>query len=294
MTMIIVKIFSGLGNQMFQYAFARALSKITGHEYKLDISAFDKDPAGRQYLLNRLSIGETIADRAEVFRLTKIDHELLRRLYAKICRLERPRSPFHIKERKDYVFDKDIMRFSGDAYFEGYWQNEKYFMDLESVLRQEFTLRGAFSAQAMSLMERIKETNSVSIHVRRGDYITSRNSNIFHGVLPLEYYRKAAEMVSLASENARFYVFSDDIQWVKSSFQIGMPFTAISLDSRCPVEELLLMSYCRQNIIANSSFSWWAAWLNKYQGKKVIAPKDWTVKSGIDSSDAVPKEWIRI
>ena len=195
-------------------------------------------------------------------------------------------------ELGEFKIKAKFTKAKGHNYLDGYWQNEKYFKDIRHILLKDFTLKKKTN-NFLKLKKLIAETNSVSIHFRRGDYVKRAVTRKYHGVLNLNYYRRAIALIGEKVEKPNFFVFSDDISWVKKNFKIGKPLTFISgLRKLTNSEELILMSLCKHNIIANSSFSWWGAWLNKNPAKIVIAPKRW-FRAKTDS-EIVPQSWIKL
>jgi hypothetical protein len=178
-------------------------------------------------------------------------------------------------------------------YLEDYWQNEKYFKNIRNILLKDFTLKKE-SSDFKKLAKNIFQTNSVSIHIRRGDYAKSWKTKKYHGLISLNYYQKAYKIIIKKVDNPAFFVFSDDTNWVKKNLKINHPIIYVSCFNKLTnAEELILMSICKHNIIANSSFSWWGAWLNKNSSKIVIAPKRWFAEKN-DYEDIVPQDWIRV
>jgi hypothetical protein len=256
--MIIVKLQGGLGNQLFQYTFGRAMSLKKRTDLKLDISNYKDDPL-RAYKLKYFNIEEDIASRAQVF-LAKITTRLG----------------------------------LATSYLEGYWQGEKYFEDIKDIIKKDFTLKNPPSEATGIFIDQIKNTNAVSLHVRRGDYVTNEKLKNILQALPLSYYNDAIDLMSKKTEQPHFFIFSDDIAWVKENLEIKYPVTYVSGESMPDYEELILMSLCKHNIIANSSFSCWGAWLNKNLDKIVIAPKNWFPDQAKDTKDLIPASWIQL
>ena len=288
--MIIIKLKGGLGNQMFQYACARHLAERNNDVLKLDISLYQPGnaPAGdtvRSYALGALSISAQVANEEEI-RLVGGRRSSIILFLRKIIAKMRP--------IKSYVFDPAVLERKGDVYLGGFFQSERYFKDIETIIRNEFRLREPMGEQAQAMVRDIDGSDSVSLHIRRGDYVTNKNANAFHGTCSPEYYHAAIAEVMKKVRSPKFFIFSDDIEWAKAD--VGMPARAVyvSRDGITDHEELMLMSKCKHNIIANSSFSWWGAWLNANPQKIVIAPKRWANDTCVDTSDAVPAEWIRI
>jgi hypothetical protein len=193
-----------------------------------------------------------------------------------------------------YDFDPHILELSNNIHLDGYWQSEKYFIDIANTIRHDFTLKKEMTAKSRELSEKIKNTNSVSIHIRRGDYLSSKFSSIYP-VLTMDYYRQALDAIKNKIKDPYIFIFTDDIHWVKDNLYITGPKEFVSGQEEINVnEELILMSQCRHNIIANSSFSWWGAWLNSNTDKIVIAPQNWLSVKNYNINDLVPEKWIKI
>lgn len=186
------------------------------------------------------------------------------------------------------------MTLPDNVYLEGYWQSERYFEDIKEIVQKEFTLKTPLEGLNLILAEEIRTVDAVSMHVRRGDYVTDENVSTMHGVCDLEYYRKAVDKVVQTLKDPCFFVFSDDPEWVADNLKLRHPARYISHNSSLAHEDLRLMSLCRHHIIANSSFSWWGAWLSTCHEKLVIAPNKWFNNFKVDTSDLIPKAWIRI
>jgi hypothetical protein len=176
----------------------------------------------------------------------------------------------------------------------GFYQSETYFKPAKDIILEEFTLKKPFSSQAQNISNNIAlQPMPVSLHIRRGDYVSNDRARKHHGLCSLEYYQEAVERITGKVKNPLFFVFSDDIAWAKQNLKLDNA-TFVSNPEIRDYEELLLMSQCRHNIIANSTFSWWAAYLNKNAKKMVIAPKQWNVKSASDTLDILPSSWIQL
>ena len=293
--MIIVKICGGLGNQMFQYAMARSVATRHNTEVKLDLSWFADTgtTTGRIFDLQRLNITINEATHDEVSRLLKLRKQLGRDLYGILI-------PFrwkkYLKMKEFRPFDERYLNVGSDVYLEGYWTDERYFADVSSLVKKELTLRGTLSTKNQQIAENIRKTlNSISIHVRRGDYVQDETTrSIFH-LCNEDYYARAVAEVKKRIKDPVFFVFSDDIEWVKKHIAIGAETRYVSDSGEgLPHEELMLMSMCRHNIIANSTFSWWAAWLNPNSDKVVIAPDRWYNLEEYSGAECVPAGWVKI
>ncbi len=280
--MIIVRIKSGLGNQLFQYAAGRRLAYINNVRLKIDIDSFSRNPL-RSYELHHFNIQADIASKDEVDLSAKNNP---------IRNLNRTR--LWVKE-KHYHFDPNILDLRGDIYLEGHMQSEKYFKDIEQIIRDELVLNSPPDSPNQEMIDRILSTESISLHIRRGDYVS--NSSVFkvHGILPLKYYYSAIEHITQAVKNPHFYIFSDDPIWTQTNIKLTYPYDFVDINSiNKPHEDLRLMIICKHHIIANSTLSWWGAWLCQHPSKIIYAPKSWFRKPDIDTSDLIPASWFRI
>ena len=290
--MIITKLQGGLGNQMFQYALGRNLAITNKTEVKFDLSFYKKidgNKTTREYTLNHFNIIEKIATENEIKKLKKYEQKKGRRNFFHNTFIAD--NSIYIKE-KQFNFDENIFKSSTNIYLDGYWQSKKYFKNIENIIHKEFILREEFQIKNEDLKQNIVSSNSVSLHIRRGDYINNRKTNEVHGLCSLYYYQKSLEIISKKQNDLKIFVFSDDIEWAKNNLKTNFPTIFIENNKDC--EDLILMSLCKHNIIANSSFSWWRAWLNQNPDKIVIAPKEWFNDPNKDTTDLIPKSWIRI
>lgn len=292
--MIIVKLMGGLGNQMFQYAAARRLAHSHNTSLKLDLSWFNYINAGdtvRKYELNNFTLKEEFATPSEVLRVYEPEGSVFGRLIRSV-------NPFykqtHVRE-KYYHFDSNMMKKPDNIYLEGYWQSEKYFKEIEEIICKEFSIKNEPDELNNRLARMIESTEAVSVHVRRGDYVTNKTTSDFHGICSWAYYMEAVEKIALQVPQPHFFIFSDDPEGVKENVKFNYPVTFI--DSNGPekaYEDLRLMTLCKYHIIANSSFSWWGAWLCRNPSKRVIAPKKWFNREDVNTNDLIPDAWIRI
>jgi len=298
--MIISSLNGGLGNQMFQYAAARRLAEKHSTPLKLDINWFETQ-ALRHYRLRYFNIWENLATSNEILNLVN-NTTFYEKLFTPI------RSKFGFTQSLDgfrrnegtfkekyFHFDPKFMDAPNNIYVEGFWQSEKYFLEIASTIRQEFTLKYPQSLIFHQILELISNTCSISIHIRRGDYVNNSEANLFHGVCSLDYYRYAVKYISEHVKDPHFFVFSDDFDWFNENLNINAPMNLVSKNkSLRDYEELNLMSQCKHHIIANSSFSWWGAWLNSKVDKIVVAPKEWFRDTAKDTEDLIPSTWIRL
>jgi len=278
--MIISKISGGLGNQMFQYAIAKSIAMKNKDIFKLDISAYKRYKLHNGYRLNAFNIEENIANKNEIFKLRSFDNRIVRRL-----KFLKKNTYYQEKERT--VYDCNVWNYD-NIYLDGYWQNESYFLNIREVLLKEFSLKNDISLLAQRYLREIDSSQSVSIHVRRGDYL--KHPEI--GVLDMEYYRESVSYMVNHLENPVFYIFSNDISWCKAHFKFIEKSIFIE-ETESELEDMELMKHCSHNIVANSTFSWWGAWLNENEKKIVIAPKKWMAVN-TKNYKWIPKSWMEI
>lgn len=289
--MIIVHLCGGLGNQLFQYAFGFALAQERGVPLKLDITHFATDDL-RTYALEPYGISATIANAEEIARLSALRKPRQNRI---LNRLFPVTQTFY--EYVDLPYREQYTRVPKDAYMKGYWQSEKYFAVHRKALVNEFRLTSPLSPINQRFAEEIQRSNAVSLHIRRGDYVSSAITNWYHGTCSMEYYQRAVEIIAEKMPSPTLYVFTDDPAWAKEN--LHLPYPTIVLDDERgshDYEDMHLMSLCKHHIIANSSFSWWGAWLNESTDKLVIAPKQWLANEEHNrhTLDLVPNTWMRI
>jgi len=293
--MIIIRLIGGLGNQLFQYAFARSLAISNNYDFKIDISEFEHYKL-HNYSLNHFNIIENIATESDIEKYNFKIYKWVNRIHLldNIIPLNK-RSIVY--ERKPFEYDEKLLNVSNDTYIIGYFQNEKYFKNIRNVLINDFKIKNDIYGENGMIADKIKRSNSVSIHIRRGDYINNENTNNIHGTCNLNYYKKSMDMINKKISNPTYFVFSDDIKWAKSNIVTAKDLFFIDNNNASTnYEDLRLMSLCKINIIANSTFSWWSAWLNNNPNKLVIAPKRWfkDPQKNKMSLNIVPKSWYRI
>lgn len=292
--MIMVRLIGGLGNQMFQYAAGRALSLRQRSLLHLDVSDFDGYVLHNGFELSKVfACNPEIATEEEVrrflgWRASPFTRKIL--LRPSLALLHGAR--LVVEPCTSYW--PGIGELSHDAYLVGYWQSEKYFSDASAYIRADFAFRQSFSTQNAELAGKIGHTMAVSLHVRRGDYVSDSKTQAVLGLCSLEYYRSAIMYIADHVVRPEFFIFSDDVSWVKDNLEINFPCTYVS--HNCGAEsynDMRLMSLCRHHIIANSSFSWWGAWLNQSSDKIVVAPRKWFAKND-NVEDIFPAGWVTL
>ncbi len=265
--MVIVKIMGGLGNQLYQYAFGRAVAKKLNTELYFDISFYEKQ-SKRVFQLDHFDIKGRIADDSLLPPAIKNNGivKLLSRIQDKLF----PKVQKYYEE--GIYFDQKVFDLRGDVYFSGYWQNEEYFLGIKDILKAELQLKKKPTIP-FDLLNKITQTESVSIHIRRGDYISESQNQEIYECLGTDYYEKSISHIEEFVKNPHFFIFSDDIEEAHNILSIKENFTFVSaLDS---LSDFYLMSLCKHNIIANSTFSWWASWLNLNEQRILIKPDKW-------------------
>lgn len=291
--MVISNILGGLGNQMFQYAVGRSISLRNRQKLKLDISSF-KEYKLRKYSLACYNIQAEIASEKEILRYKEGSFYLINKVVQKIVKRKLWDNSYYLKE-KYYHFDPSVLNLKGNVYLFGYWQSEKYFLDIKEIILDDFVLKKPISFLTKDYLNKILNTCATSIHIRRGDYVNNPITNKYHGTCSINYYKKAINIILENNPETVFYIFSDDLQWAKDNFDFIQNTVYVELnDPTLDYEEMYLISQCKNNIIANSSFSWWGAWLNRNPDKIVIAPKTWFKDDSININDLIPTNWIQL
>jgi hypothetical protein len=290
---IIVQVCGGLGNQMFQHAVGLALSLRRQTELKWDLSWFADNNLHQGFELVRVFGAKhqeaTVGDYRRVLGWRGIP-TLRPHLARQQLKWLRPRS--YICE-PHFHYWPGILDVPHDAYLVGYWQSERYFIDVAPAVRDVFRFAMPMSAENRRLAECMQSCESVSIHIRRGDYVSDPVISRVHGACTLDYYRAAVDFIASRIASPHFFVFSDDPAWVKAHLALDHPTEFVS--HNCVAEsynDMRLMSQCRHHIIANSSFSWWGAWLDDRPDKIVIAPKRWFANYEADTRDLYCPGWV--
>lgn len=289
--MIIVQIAGGLGNQLFQYAFGRTLALRNGCELKLDLSIFE-NYEWHEYSLKPFNIKEEIASQKECEILRGQNLPLYKRIQRKLFDTQ----PTFIHEHT-LLFDPKYLEVKNPAYLSGYWQSERYFSEFKEKIFSEFNIHVKPSAANQSLIDQIRSCNAISLHLRRGNFIKDESVNKKHGTTSINYYMEAINFICTKIINPVFFIFSDDILWAKENINLNFQSVFVDINSdKTDYEDLRLMSSCQHHILANSTFSWWGAWLNPSPDKIVIAPKIWFADKdfNLQTRDLIPGTWIRI
>lgn len=285
--MKIIRFLGGLGNQMFQYAFYKAIEK-RFPDVKADLTGFKDYP-----LHNGLEL-ERIFD----IQLTKVT-PLINDLYntdnrnwilRKLRRLLKLKNAYK-RDDHPFTFDPGVFQNSEFLYYWGYWQNQGYFIDIAEEIKADFTFKLPLNKENQQVFQQIKEANSIAVHIRRGDYL---KDPLLGGCCGKDYYQQAIDVIQKTTADPQFFIFSDDISWCKENLSLtGATFISWNKGQDSYID-MQLMSQCKHNIIANSSFSWWAAWLNQHPNKIVIGPNKWVNDPLYAGNNILPPEWIQL
>lgn len=292
--MLVAKIIGGLGNQMFQYAATKALALLRDKSFALDTNGFSDYALHYGFELTR------------VFGLDppKLSPDQLRHFFgwrvSPIAQRLATRWPFFPMLDKHIVVEPHLDYWPGisdvpdKAYLLGYWQSERYFRTYERAIRADFRFRLPLEGEALAWAHQIRSVHSVSLHIRRGDYVGNAVTHAYHGVCSLDYYRKAASEMAEQVTKPEFFVFSDDLKWARKN--LCLEYKTHFVDCNFGADsyrDMQLMSLCQDHIIANSSFSWWGAWLNSRKNKRVFAPKRWFARRPTPNG-LLPDNWTQI
>ena len=288
--MIVVRLCGGLGNQLFQYATGRRRAYVHQTELVLDVAWYSHIPESdtpRSFELNQYPLKARPTQGQEILWSMLQRESLLQRFPS----ASRPWKKFR---ERNFDFDESVLNLNDNTYLEGYWQSYRYFEDIADIIRSEVIPLFPPASKDEAVRKEIAATQSVSVHVRRGDYISHKIAATVHGTCSSDYYRMAMAKVSSAVRNPHFFVFADDIEWARK--QLISPFPIAFVDhngAETAFQDLRLMSLCKHHIIANSSFSWWGAWLNPSKEKIVVAPGKWFA-DGRPTPTLIPDVWIRL
>lgn len=289
----------GLGNQLFQYAMGRSYSLRHGLPLFFDVSWFEevKDTNDRAITKRNFALDffelkiDTVSSKRNKSKLSRFLGRFLSGLGK---RLPFPRLREVYYER-GLNFNSLALEQKPPIKFDGYWQSHKYFSDYDAEIRGDLTRPRKLSGGTLRLLAEINSTDAICMHVRRGDYVTNPKAALTHGTCSVDYYQKGLQVVLPGMHSPRIYIFSDDPEWAKHNLIFDVPSTVVDINGpEHAQEDLLLMSACRRFVIANSSLSWWGAWLADGEGKMVVAPKHWFQVGRLEPVDLLPNDWIRI
>ena len=292
--MIVVQLMGGLGNQLFQYAAGRQVALHHQTELFLDTRWF-KTQTLRRYRLNEYPIRAKVATKWELLPFAQtLPGSILRGIRQVIWRGVEESAYRNVTELAS-GHDAELLNQPGHVYMQGYFQSERYFSGIAGEIRETFNPIAEPDAQNCEILDLIEQTQSVSLHIRRGDYVENPIIQSIHGFCGVEYYYRAIELMCEKVASPHFFIFSDDPDWVESNLDI--PFSKLIVRHNGnwqDTEDLRLMSHCKYHIIANSSFSWWGAWLAKKQHKIIVAPSRWFSDDKLDMKFLLPENWVRL
>jgi hypothetical protein len=291
---IVSKLSGGIGNQLFQFAASYALAKRSRAALFFDDSWYSSHSHGHHPKLDdifNISILRCpLVKQVNAFGVYSFPP--LRRLL--LSSKLKPVRPKCLYAEPHYHYSSELLRSRISMFVYGLWQSESYFSDYKHELRSIIRFKYDLSRNSREVSNHILQSNSISVHVRRGDYFASKDSIAVHGVCLREYYSRSIEYINNHFKDPVFFIFSDDPQWARENIEVGGKSFFVSCNTGPQsYQDMHLMSLCRHNIIANSTFSWWAAWLNSNTNKVIIAPSKWFNNSRIDSSDVCPTNWLR-
>lgn len=268
--MIISKLQGGLGNQMFQYAIARSLSLKSHKPFMLDLSFLQKHSIPRTYDLD----------------IFNISPDFNNSFLQNTVHINEPH--YHYSEGYTNLI-VNLLNNNYTILLDGHWQSERFFLEFKEEIKKDFKFIDKINN--LELLKVIESTDSIMLNVRRTDYLQSS----FHGVMKLDYFEKAKQIIETKIKKPHYFIFSDDLDWCKKNLKWN---NTTIVDHQYKGNKfslyLQLMLSCKHFIIPNSTFAWWAAWLGSNEDKIVIAPKQWFTDSTINTSDLIPLDWIRI
>lgn len=277
--MIVAKLIGGLGNQMFQYAFGRYLAIKYNTELLIDVAGFKN--TNRSYGLDVFEIDCAIVDLISKEGFVSYDHNMMTQVTKNIL------------FEKGMGFNREAYTVGDNVVLQGYWQSEKYFSTIAPVIRNDFKVRLSASDQNRETLAQIKEITSVCVHIRRGDMAYDPKIRDVHGLIPLTYYKYCMQQMVVSCNDPHFFIFTDDPIWVMNHTKVlSQPFTIIYWNQFRDYDDFRLMQNCKHHIIANSTFSWWSAWLCNNPDKIVVVPKQWIQDESRINPDLIPNEWV--
>ena len=284
---IYLRLMGGLGNQLFQYAAGRSLADRLGVELVLDDRYVVRKSNHTGLALDAFNVRARLMDKLERQAFSEVKIRLARWFK----KLIRPLGKVFWETQHNH--DTSINTVSAGQLLIGFWQSEAYMHNMHQ-LRLDLVLKAPLSAPAQKVSEVIDAVESVALHVRRGDYLKDQKTITRHGACSQSYYQNAVDYVLAKKPMAEFFVFSDDTQWVKAHLKLPHQCTYVSAVNIAAEEDLVLMSGCKHQIIANSTFSWWGAWLNNSCDKIVVCPTPWFDDNNIVTKDLLPANWHQL
>lgn len=301
--MVTVFLRGGLGNQMFQCAAGLSVAKKRGDSLRLDTVFLNnrlprRNFSYRTYDLDIFTLNPRMTALSVASSQFPIPGMWLGMDLVGMKIASAIGKQAIIKEKKEFVFDPEIFKVKGDVVLWGRWQNEKYFSEIADDVRAAFAFRHSLTGEAVEIADDIRSSDSVSVHVRRGDFVAFKNVAQMMGETDLSYYERAAAHIAGHTGSPKLFIFSDDIEWCKDHLKLPFPTVYVPALAENPKMafrfDLELMSLCKHNIIANSTFSWWGAWLNRNPEKIIVAPKKWYADGRDERNEIMPEGWIKL
>lgn len=289
--MITIKLAGGLGNQMFQYAIGRRLSLKYNTQLCLDLSFLLNRGYGNKFVYRDYYLNMFTVNVDKIIQNISLQ-KLIKNKVAERFQINLP----GIKVESQFHFNETNLNCGKDFYLAGYWQSPRYFSEVAEIIRNDFTFINSVKHSSRSLLEQIKQSNSVCLNVRRSDYVGSS----LHDVCDINYYHEALRMLRERIEEQAVFVFSDDIEWCEKNLKISGNHVFVGHEHAHTTvfknfdAYLYMMAQCKHYIIPNSTFAWWAIWLNNTKDKIVIAPNRWFNDAKINAEDLYDPDWIRL
>ena len=284
---VVVRLVGGLGNQLFQYAAGRYLADKKGVGLILDERYVARKHCVSGLLIGEFSVRMDYLPESLAAKFSEVKLKLSRAIRRRV------RPTFSAYHETEFTYDPHLIDQKVGVMLVGFWQSEKYFLE-HDVLRKDLVLKAPLPLPALNLVDRMGQSNSVAIHVRRGDYLSDPKTLAKHGVCSESFYREALKLIRHKVVDPQFFVFSDDPQWVKTHIKLPPQCTYVSAANIAAEEDLALISRCKHQIIANSTFSWWGAWLNSSCDKIVVCPTPWFDDNNIVTKDLLPANWHQL
>jgi hypothetical protein len=289
--MIVTRLHGGLGNQLFQFAAGYALAQRRGVPHKVDLGTFVHERE-RDFGLRSLGLRYEVATPEEVRRLAPQWGPWWKNKYILWSNRLTPFASRRWVRESTFDYDRRVRDVRDPAYLDGWWQSEKYFSEFSADIRAQFSPKNPPSARVADCARTLASRTTVAVHVRRGDYIANDDASQFHGTCSNAYYEEACKKMARDMPDALFCIFSDDPSWARSN--LTFPAGAEFLSGTGPLaveEDFFLLCQCRHFVIANSTFSWWPAWIKDSPGQRVIAPRRWFRGFDVNPSDRFPSDW---
>lgn len=289
--MIVVELMGGLGNQMFQYALGRNLAIKNNTQLYLDKTSLLNRDARKNFIFRNYDLDIFNIEERFLSIENSNKYNAVRSRPKKILNKILPLNELKIIKEKQFGYTIQILNLSDNIYLNGYWQNFRYFSEIENIIKSDFSFKQAISTICESLLNQIKNTESVCLNIRRTDFVTNPTA---HGILENDYYIQAEKILLKQLSKPIFYIFSDDIEWCINN--IKLESEVVFVDHKYAGNKfrnyLELMSSCKHFVIPNSTFAWWAAWLSTSSRKIVIAPKVWLRSINFETDLMSPSTWI--